>query len=665
MRTLSKKLRVGVTIHLREGQTIWDNGIYQNCVFLVQLLNLSDDVAEAVLVNGGDVAAAPKGMPLSGTGVRLLSKEEALGSLDVVIEMSSQLPAEWIAEFSARGGKVAWMRVGNDYAIDIERAMYGRPHASLCSGKPYDAVWTIPEYRHSCRDYFSITTRAPVRILPHLWTPEFFRKGIATLPEGITYGYAPGKPRWRVCAFEPNLSVVKTSIVPMLVCEEAYRLQPTFLEAFRVCNTLHLKENPALVRFARALDIVNHGVATFEGRFAVYEYMAHNGDCILSHHWENGQNYLYYEALHGGYPLVHNSEFLKGVGYYYPEFDAQEGGKALVRAFNTHDGNLESYRNEADRFLATLDIANPGNILAYTRALQGLYLNEQDEAIELPSPTVKPAEGIDRAFVVNLDRRPDRLDTFWDDHPGLEASVERHPAVDGREITLTPDIARLFACNTFGWSKSVMGCALSHLDLWTRLAREPEDTTWLILEDDVRLAPAWRQIWERDFLAGNIPTDWDLIYLGGALPCNRGSLDRLVEPVSEHIGRIRANDEWKQSPPNRYFHFCTYAYLLSARGARKVLDRIRTHDGIWTPTDHILCNYETGDMNTYLFHPLLAECTQEDDPSYHGTGFDYSGGSGSYDSDIRNSPERFQAEEVDRVRDHSRPLALTSPEARS
>jgi hypothetical protein len=381
MSTLPAKLRVGVTIHLRENQSIWENGIYQNCVFLVQLLNLSDLVGEAVLVNGGEASAAAPGMPIAQAGVRILSQDEALATLDVVIEMSSQLPGEWIASFASRGGKVVWMRVGNDYVIDIERSMYGLPHASLCSGKPYDAVWTIPEYRHSCSDYFSITTRAPVSILPHLWTPEFFRKGIATLPEGVGYGYQPGKPRWRVCCFEPNLSMVKTSVVPMLVCEEAYRLQPRFLEVLRVCNTVHLKENPALVRFARALDIVNHGVATFEGRFAVYDYMANHGDCILSHQWENGQNYLHYEALYGGYPLVHNSEFLRNVGYYYPDFDTQEGGRALVRAFNAHDGHLESYREAAAGFLATLDISNPANIAAYTLALEDLYRGAKRETV--------------------------------------------------------------------------------------------------------------------------------------------------------------------------------------------------------------------------------------------------------------------------------------------
>ena len=35
-----RKLRVGVTLYVRSGQqSIWENGIFQNCAFLVQLFN--------------------------------------------------------------------------------------------------------------------------------------------------------------------------------------------------------------------------------------------------------------------------------------------------------------------------------------------------------------------------------------------------------------------------------------------------------------------------------------------------------------------------------------------------------------------------------------------------------------------------------------------------
>jgi len=369
-----RKLRVGVSLHLRNGhQSIWENGIFQNCVFLVQLLARSPQVERAWLVVGGETDVAHEAMQLQHAGVEMMDMAQALHALDVMVEMSSQVADEWSREFRARGGRLAWMRVGNDYVIDIERAIFDKPPASLCSDKVYDAIWTLPEYERSCTDYFAITARAPVRIVPHLWTPLFFQRGIDTLPEGARWGYQPGRPRWRLCCFEPNVCMVKTSFVPMALCEEAYRARPSRIESVRLANTLHLKEQVQFVHFARSLDIVNHGLASFEARFAVYEFMAHHGDCIVSHHWENGQNYLYYEALYGGYPLVHNSEFIRDCGYYYPEFDCQEGGRALLDAMDRHDRELDDYRRRGNALLQRLDVAYPGNIEAYTRELLALF----------------------------------------------------------------------------------------------------------------------------------------------------------------------------------------------------------------------------------------------------------------------------------------------------
>jgi hypothetical protein len=52
-------------------------------------------------------------------------------------------------------------------------------------------------------------------------------KGVDTLPPDKPWGYRPGRTTWRVCSFEPNLCMVKTSLIPLLVCEEAYAKQPS------------------------------------------------------------------------------------------------------------------------------------------------------------------------------------------------------------------------------------------------------------------------------------------------------------------------------------------------------------------------------------------------------------------------------------------------------
>jgi hypothetical protein len=104
--------------------------------------------------------------------------------------------------------------------------------------------------------------------------------------------------------------------------------------------------------------------------------MAHHGDCVVSHQWHNAQNYLYYETLYGAYPLIHNSPMIKNLGYYYPDFDCQKGGAAIVQAYAEHDKNVEDYRQRATEFLRTLDISHQANIDAYRSEILALFDSE-------------------------------------------------------------------------------------------------------------------------------------------------------------------------------------------------------------------------------------------------------------------------------------------------
>ncbi|WP_157384153.1 DUF2827 family protein, partial [Burkholderia glumae] len=55
------------------------------------------------------------------------------------------------------------------------------------------------------------------------------------------------------------------------------------------------------------------------------------------------------------------------------DFDCQEGGRQLLRAYREHDANLDAYRERAARLLHSVDIHNPDNVAAYTEALAAVY----------------------------------------------------------------------------------------------------------------------------------------------------------------------------------------------------------------------------------------------------------------------------------------------------
>ena len=185
--------------------------------------------------------------------------------------------------------------------------------------------------------------------------------------------YTPGSKRWRLAILEPNICMVKTSHLSMLIADLAYRQAPETIEYLRVFNTMHLKEDAAFVNFACSLDLVNQGSATFEPRLPIYEILGRQANAVVSHQWENAQNYLYYEALYGGYPLIHNSDLLDGCGYRYHGFDCEEGALALREAISVHDLSAESYRADARSFLEKLDPTAKENVKSYGAAIVELF----------------------------------------------------------------------------------------------------------------------------------------------------------------------------------------------------------------------------------------------------------------------------------------------------
>ncbi|MBN3778614.1 DUF2827 domain-containing protein [Burkholderia sp. Ac-20345] len=364
-----RNLKVGVTLYVRQGQqSLWENGIFQNCFFLTQLLARSPAIESAFIVNGGDGDPAQAGDFLALAPVPVIDLATAMEQLDIVIELSAQLSPDWAREFRSRGGRVVGMRVANDYCIDIERTMFGKQHGMVISGTPYDVIWTLPAFEHTCADYYRSAHRAPVRVMQHLWSPMLVEQTLRAAGH-TEFGYVAGRRKWRLAIMEPNLCMVKTSFVPMLVADLAHRADPRMIQYLRVYNTHGFINNPAFVNFARGLDLIRHGIGTFEGRFPVFQIMGNEADAIVAHHWENAQNYLYYEALYGGFPLIHNSDLIGQCGYRYRDFDCHDGAGALRRAFLEHDMRLDDYRRTAREFLDMLDPESDQNVLTYTQAL--------------------------------------------------------------------------------------------------------------------------------------------------------------------------------------------------------------------------------------------------------------------------------------------------------
>jgi lipopolysaccharide biosynthesis glycosyltransferase/GR25 family glycosyltransferase involved in LPS biosynthesis len=314
-------------------------------------------------------------------------------------------------------------------------------------------------------------------------------------------------------------------------------------------------------------------------------------------------------------PLIARSFQDSASGYAQPYGEGEEISFKVdsdIWKENEQFSDAEVRSLQAD--VLTLDFPNALAIV-FPGTEKQLHADRNGSPLRSLTPSSAPS-AIDKIWVINLERRPDRLDKFRENHPDIAGEILMLPAHDGKKLRLTPKLARLFAPNEFGWNKATMGCSLSHLELWYRLAEEPdENARYLILEDDTRLSPGWRETVEEAFSRGDVPADWDVLYLGGILPKNEDVFETCKEQVSGRVNQVVPNGWFGQKPPNRYFHFGAFAYLLSRNGAKKLLEFIRLQNGIWPQADMLL-GYVMPEsypiqVAHYFFDPLLAHCYQD------------------------------------------------------
>ena len=252
-------------------------------------------------------------------------------------------------------------------------------------------------------------------------------------------------------------------------------------------------------------------------------------------------------------------------------------------------------------------------------------------------------QGIEQTFVINLDSRPDRWNKLLEAEPYLEPLVERISGVNGKTLEMNPDIYRMFEKNQFQWKKSVIGCNLSHISVWKRIAESATEGFYLVLEDDVRFQKGWLASWKK--CVQDIPKDADLLYLGGVLPPNKKGLSLATEYVTENWSQIKPNTLF--SPvPLPLFHFCAYSYVLTRAGARKLMSYLTdSEQKSFTVSDHLLGHPSVG-LKKYFTNPLLSYCFQEEDPVYLASAFNDLHREDTFDSDIWNNKECFSESEL-------------------
>ena len=367
-------MRIGISILTREGHNLWSNGIDQNVYHLASLLRSLPFVQKVVLLDCGAFHRAPDFAGDLGGQFEIIPLLEIQDSIDVAIEVSGGLDVEWIARFRARGGKVVFHICGHPYASLTEPTIFDQP-AFFSKAERCDEVWVLPK-DVLFSSMIKAIHRCPVREIPYLWAPVFLDHNISLIQQdGGDFGYKLGSlaaGHVEPAIFEPNISALKTGIIPFLICEQIEKSNPETIKSVYFMNSAQFTAHPTFMSLVGHSHLYKRGKALLYNRDYFAKIMGRGANLVVSHQMMWSQNYLYLDALYGCYPLIHNSPLFADVGYYYPDSDIEAGAAQMRHAINEHDQHLSFYEQQSRAKIAALSPGNTCNQDVYARLLLAL-----------------------------------------------------------------------------------------------------------------------------------------------------------------------------------------------------------------------------------------------------------------------------------------------------
>lgn len=192
-----------------------------------------------------------------------------------------------------------------------------------------------------------------------------------------------------------------------------------------------------------------------------------------------------------------------------------------------------------------------------------------------------------KLHIINLERRLDRKEkiTKMLSNQNID-NYEFITAVDGSTLIPTEDIYKLFYGNDFNYRTGVIGCALSHYNLWKRLLDDADNNYYIIIEDDVTICNNFNEKIQKvieQILRDNIPFCSIGGYFDKSLNENIDNLQIIYDDNAKHIEG-------------------TGGYVITKDGAKTICDFIQKNS-IYRAIDYIA--YSTFDMKIHKLNELL------------------------------------------------------------
>ena len=392
----TSNLKIGITLGLKDNkESIWTNGIKQNVLMMIHMLKNSKKKYEVHLLNTLKADFSTKPPYLKDIEVSYF--EDTYLDMDLIIVMGAQIHNYQIDKFKESGShkKVISYKCGNNYVITMENILFGdNPEKSYQFNETYDEIWYIPQQDEVNRGFYHTLYRTNAFIVPFIWHQKFLLESVTDIEIGFKKGsykkswqYEIGKDKKILGIMEPNLNIVKFSLVPTMIAEECYRgdIGKQHIDKLRITNSEKVKSHREFLAMIATFDLYKDGKITAESRYQTAYMLTQHLDVLICHQILNPLNYLYLDAAFLGYPVLHNAPMCKDLGYYYEGSDTIEAAKVLDYILTEHDKNIDVYDERNDKVLQRYHADNMDIVKTYDKLIENLFNGGNNDLIYNPN----------------------------------------------------------------------------------------------------------------------------------------------------------------------------------------------------------------------------------------------------------------------------------------
>lgn len=383
-------LKIGILV--KKPESNFSNGCIQQALFLKQILEHVGYVTDLVTIDKTYTQFSGIGTPIN-----VINDKSDLSSYKLFLFVSMTILKNNPIATTIRNHGITCVDVvcGNLYILHQEQFVFNQHRImhntidNIC-----DETWVLEMYPFMT-SYLEFLSGKPTHLLPYVWNTDIVDEYVKSndLQISVDYDHV-NRTKINILIFEPNMSIHKTALVPLLIANRYHITHPGKLnKVYLFCGSSIKDFN---MDFFKHLEMCKDNILEVYDRMvmpSVLKLIQTNNNymnIVLSHNIMNNLNFLQLELLYLGIPIVHNCEPFKSNGLYYDDYALGRAIELLEKTRQEFTYN-DAAKEIADQIITEFSPLNDLRKSAYEKQVErimGTSLHS-DNKTDTPMPPIE------------------------------------------------------------------------------------------------------------------------------------------------------------------------------------------------------------------------------------------------------------------------------------